>query len=386
MSDINSSMQVTMRASHHAQAQMHKMQMQAARRSANMGRRHGVTNTTRQMAVAQAASRQRMIAALRASLSAAASRALICHPHHHAQGASLFFEHNWVASDGTKHVVFQCNTIAPRSGRPIAAFLWTAKGIEPVDFMDETMTQAATRGRLFVFPATVAFAGGETYATRAADTAEAEGRPEGLWTFATAGVFRGELFVTGPGGLGAFAHEPQAAVLVTRPTTYDSKRKTWLWAGRSSQRVGGKLRVVVDLLFADGAQRQRALLVPPSTWASDVIVVPSRQTDHHGDPLGLLDTMPRPTFGVKTMDGKPWFFAQPNRKDAKGRMLFAGKAVRRGKDDVLVAAGSVNGEEVEVELPANHRDKQGVAWFIKYANTREKKTGQATVLVPLQGA
>jgi hypothetical protein len=319
---------------------------------------------------AVAAERRRvLIEQLRRSLDDAVSRPVVCHPRQHVHGKSVFFESNW-ESNGKAQVVFICNSVLPNSGAPVAALLWTDRGMEQVDFVEESIKECCRRGRLFLFPGSVLFEGGVVFAVVPANHIERQNGPPGLWTFATAGLYRDSLFITGKGGTGTFARGAYPSVLVTRPQTYDPKGKQWIWTGRSSETEKGRLRVAVELALERGAERQRILWIPPAVAGGEIAVIGARHFDLHGDPVGLLETKPRPAMGIVEDGGKTWFLATPNRKDSAGRLLFTGKAKRVNNKDVFPVPFNDAGHHGEVLLPANYRDTAGVAWFAAFANAR----------------
>ncbi len=389
----HSAMQLSMRASKMAQAAGLKALRQAAARS-----RAGQAQVAfmyrakaRREALAEQAAQRRVQAQRNAmlmlgrALAAAVQSPMDCQPLSYGKfGAAMFFQHNWISRDGTPQVVFACNTVLPGSGKPAAALCWGRAGITPVDLQREGLAQAAKRGRLFVFPANINLVTGESYAVRPATHVNSENGPPGLWSFATAGLFRNQAFLIGHAALGTFENPELGRMLVARPVHWSQEKSLWSWAGRSSAEHGGKRALLVEAFFNPDPDARVDFRLASITPGSDIVTVPCRATDAHGDPVGVVDTTERVPYRIQRIGERLHFVARPNQRDSKGRLFFAGRAAASQTGQLRFEVPfAENGEEITAALPSNYRDARGTPWFVRYANARERHTGVPLVLVPL---
>ena len=269
----------------------------------------------------------------------------------------------------------------------VAAFLLGDDGFEWIDLERESLAAACMRGRVWIFVANVGFATSETYAVRTANFHEREGGPLGCWSFATAGLYHGEPFLVGNGGLGLFTEPERSALLVARPSHYESRLSQWIWAARSSVTAGDKLQVVVDAMLLPAVTGQVKFLLPRSSADSNVMVLRCGINDDRGDPLAIVDTRVRPSHGILRIGQVLHFFARPNQRDQQGRLLFAAKATRSTSGDAVVHVPfEEGGIETAVELVANFEDKAGNAWFLRYPNAKDEVRGLPLVLISLRMA
>lgn len=331
------------------------------------------------------ARRQQAMDRLQRQLQIACEQPLDCSAQRYAAGAvAVFFGKNWTSADGTDHVVFQCSTRLPGLQRTAAAFVWTDEGIGPFEFEREAHPRVSRSGRLFVFLSTIQFANGDAYAVLPATFAETEGGPTGYWTFATMGTVRDRTFFIGQGGIGTFLDRDQQGFLLARPAHFDEKSRRWYWFGRSSVIRGSKLEMAAQAPFNEAAAAVVRLLLPPASPGSKVASVACVARDDAGDPLGIVDTIERPAFGLVRIDGRLHFYARPNQRDQHGKLLFAGKAVAGSSGAPVFEVPFVeNGVEISAELPPNHRDPNGTEWFIRRPNATDKVAGLPLVLIPL---
>lgn len=325
---------------------------------------------------------------LRNALAAAVTKPLECSHHiYQTGGAALFFASNWVGSDELARVVLACNTVMPESHRPVVAIFWAEDVIDFVDLTTEPLAQVLDRGRLFIFESSIGFTGGENYAVLPAGFRERDDGPIGSWNFPSAGTFRGKPFLVGRGGAGTFADRSLQSVLAVRPSQFDSTSRQWYWVGRSSDRHESSLRFHVDDLFAPEPGPRRAIELPPFRPAADYSFVPCNLRDAHGDPLGLVDTLAQPGAGIMSIGGTPHLFGRPNQCDQKGRPLLALRGTQSsGGEWVVRFPYRQTGEEIEIEIPANHSLPDGSHWLIRYPNVRDRVNGRRFVLIPLRSA
>ncbi len=323
---------------------------------------------------------------LRTSLDAAMSEPLSCTQHVYPSGAgALFFETNWTAPDGTAAVAFEASTVLPGTTRRVAAYVWSESGIEAIDFADESLDDATSRGRVFIFPANFNIETGQPYSIHSATFQAAKGSPLGLWTFASAGRYRGQTFLLGRGGMGTFVAQQHRSLLVVRPWNYDARRRAWLWSGRSSVNVEGKLQFVIDSPMDPGPHATISYLVPPGRAGSDVLGLVCKARDERGDPIGVVDTRVRVTHGVKRIGNTPYFFAFPNQRDDAGRPLFAVRtSMNASGEAVLEMPFEEDGAAITVEIPANFTDAKGIEWLVRYPNAKDKRSSAPIVLVALK--
>lgn len=390
----SSGMQLTMRVTKQVQAAHRKFAMQAAARSMAAGARFARVITLKGRRRAQAAQQQLRapvvsntygLHVLRVALGTVVKQPMDCQPIFYGNsGAALFFRHNWIPRDCTPQVVFACNTVQPASGNPVAALCWEPAGITSVDLQRESLRDAAKRGRLFVFRSNIRFATGESYAIRPATFINDENGPPGLWSFATAGLFKDQVFFIGHASLGTFENPELECMLVARPFQWSDEKSMWSWAGRSSAECNGKRTLLVESLFDSEPDARVDFQLPSMSPGSDIVSVPCRARDVHGDPIGVVDTTERVAFRVQRIGQRLHLMARPNQRDAKGRVFFAGyvTANQNGQFRFEVPFEE-NGEEVTIALPSNYRDARGTPWFVRYANAKERLTGLPLVLVPL---
>lgn len=334
---------------------------------------------------AGSALRQQALDRLQRQLQTACEQPLDCSAQRYAAGAvALFFGTNWTSADATEHVVFQCNTRLPGSQRAAAAFVWADERVEALEFERDARPWRSSSVRLFVFLSTIQFTNGDAYAVFPATFAETEGGRRGYWTFATMGSVHNRAFFIGPGGMGTFLDHDRQAFAVTRPGHFDDKSLRWYWFGRSSISRGTKLEMVAPTPFNEGAAAHVRLLVPPSSPGSRVAAIACVAKDDAGDPLGIVDTADRPTFGLIRAGGRLFFYARPNQRDQHGKLLFAGKATARSSGGSVFEVPFVeNGVAISAELAPNHRDPSGNEWFIQRPNATDKAAGLPLVWIAL---
>lgn len=328
--------------------------------------------------------REQKLADLHSGLRSAVERPLSANPHRYRRGVGVIFFSNFVAPDGSPRVVFQCNTVMPGSGKPAGAILLSGDHFEQVDLRRESLAAACARGRLWLLAANVRFANGAAYAVRAANFRETESGPLGAWSFATAGTLRGQPFVVGASGLGLFAEQSRARVLVARPTHYDDRGAQWIWAGCSSAKGDdGNLQVVPEALLQPASDNVQARFqLAPTQPGAQTAALRCNATDDLGDPLAVVDE--RPAHGIVRVGNVLHFYARPNQRDRQGRPLFATRAATGPAGPALQVPFLEAGSEVTIEIPANHRDTDGNHWFVRYANGREPTHGTPVVLIGLR--
>jgi hypothetical protein len=311
---------------------------------------------------------------LRRSLAEAMSIPLDCSPVRYSTGGcALLIESNWVWTDGISRVVLGCNSELKPSGRPAAAVLLTEDSIDFVDLSARPLTEILRQGQLYVFEATLTLPSGEVYAVLPAGFQLQPNDHPGLWTFPTAGAYRGKPFMIGPGGAGTFADPSLQSVLAVRPSDYDPGSQRWLWAGRSSRRRGDRIQLhVADLLDGEG-RRQRIFEMPPLKPGGDYAMVACTNRDDRGDPLGVMDTMGHKGCGILRINGDYYLTGRPNQRDQRGREVLA--LPGREIDNMWIVSFPYRDglTETEIQLQTNVTLKDGSKWFVRYPNIKDKK-------------
>lgn len=404
------------------------LSQQMARRAAAQHRRWAQQQFSRQRARAKwlaspqgqayqaAQERAKQLSVLRKSLQRAVKKKLDCEPMVYSKNAAaMLYRSNHKDSNGDFQVVFQCNTILPGSGTPTAAMLWADRGVEWVDLDETPVQEALAHGRLFIFPAAVVFNDGEAYAMLPAFHHEKGGLlssgKDWLWTFATAGTYRGHPFAVGRGGLGTFIDASLKHLLVARPQTFSDKTGQWVWSGRSSLEEADRLVIHAEAMFAPQEARAVKFLLPKVANAPGRAGLACTQRDDRGDPLVVYDTRLRkgeareakagampagksaatakgaaaPPYQLIEFQGRLHFVAAPNGKTADGASIFWAPAnVKVGKQAVFQVAGSHRGKTVSFGLGANARDAKGSPIFV--APARAKVNGILAAAFPVDAS
>jgi hypothetical protein len=300
-------------------------------------------------------------------------------------GQALFLESNWQSRDGAYRLVLACNTRMPGTKLPIVAFVLTTDGLEGVDFADESIEDAAKRGRLYIYPASVKFSEEEAYSVRPALSVQEEGGTPGIWSYSTVGFYKGRLFGVGPGRLGTFADESGHGTVLFRPVNWHDKAAEWIWLGRSDSAAGTKLNFRVQDPFARGSGPGISVALPRNGPEGQISVIKCALRDDRGDPIGMVRLEADPAFGIRSINGKLHFFGWPNLQHPDEGPIFAHRAIAGSDGEpTFIVSARVNAEEVDVELPANHREADGSWWFVRKANAKEQ--GKPMVLVALTGS
>jgi len=299
-------------------------------------------------------------------------------------GQALFLESNWQSRDGIPRLVLACNTQMPGSGRQVAAFLLTETGLEGVDLESESLEHAAKRGRLFIIPASVRFSDDEAYSVRPALSCQQDGGVPGIWSYPTVGLHEGRLFAVGPGRIGSFADRSERGLVAFRPVTWNEKAEDWVWVGRSEASEGARLKFKVDDPFSGPGAEAVFVSLPRNGPGDTLSAVKCSLRDDWGDPFGVIRVGAAPAFGIRMVGGRPHFYGSPNLSHPKEGPVFAHRAsVGSDGKPALVVPFQIDGEDIDVELPANHREQDGSYWFVRRANAIDPSTGRPLALVPL---
>ena len=401
---MNRNMMLGMQAANQAAARSRQWAMSTGRRNARLAfaaqqRRAASPLYRAERAMAEQVKQQQE---LREALRAASGEKLKCQPVPYSQNAAaMLFRSNRTDGEGNPQVVFQCHTNLPGSGTPATAILWTESGVDFVDFAETAVQEALARGRLFIFPAVIAFSDGEAYSILPAAHHD-KGRlwssgKDWLWSFATAGSFRGHPFVIGRGGIGTFIDPSLRHLVVARPQTFSDPARRWLWTGRSSLEEGGRLIVHAEALFESAEERAVKYLLPKIANAPGRVALFCEQRDDRGDPLAVYDmreghrsaSKPKPqeSSGYRLADigGQLHFIAEPNGKTSGGDPVFVSPAnSAAGGRAVFQIVGFHQGKRVSFGLAANARDAGGRPIF--FAPARAKVDGRIAIAFPLAAA
>jgi hypothetical protein len=315
----------------------------------------------------QAAERRRQ--ELINSLYAATSEPLDCVPCEHPSGArSLLFGRNWVDSEKVDHVVLHCNTMLPGSGRPAALLFWDGKTtVQWIDLVTSSLADLTKRGRVFLYPATLALPGGDAFAVLPAQF-EGDDEVVGHWSFPTVGSYRGNAFYVLAGSYGTFVDSRLRDYLIARPQTYSDKDHTWVWSGRSSVSEENKLVILATSPFDRSDVRIRFVL-PPMKANQPVAALRCSARDDLGDPMAIVDMKAGRRHLLVAREDSLYLLCRPNRKTGTGVPLLV-VPTQRAEDGTMVFAGSgpFRGQDVPFEIEANDEDSAGRALFVARAN------------------